>query len=125
MLLWLVREEGLMTLEEMHFHLGLKIARALQIKDRGALLPGFWADLLIYDPGELYLDLGRYEIVHDMPEGDWRRKGRAGGYEYILVNGEITHHRDKPTGATPGHSAARLPRSRACHGLSGGIGGFA
>ena len=102
MLLWLVRETGLMTLEEMHFHLAFKVARAMQIKDRGALLPGFWADLLIYDPGELYFDMQRYEIVHDMPEGDWRRKGRAGGYAYILVNGEVTYRGDEPTGATPG-----------------------
>lgn len=109
MLLWLVRETGLMTLEEMHFHLSLKIARALQIKDRGALLPGFWADLLIYDPGELYFDMQRYEIVHDMPEDDWRRKGRAGGYTYILVNGEITHQGDKPTGATPGRLLRNYP----------------
>ncbi len=102
MLIWLARETGLMTLEEMHFHLALKVARALQIKDRGALLPGFWADLLIYDLDELHFDMQRYEIVHDMPGGDWRRKGRAGGYLYIMVNGEITHRGDKPTGATPG-----------------------
>jgi N-acyl-D-amino-acid deacylase len=37
-----------------------------------------------------------------MPNGDWRRKGRAGGYDYILVNGVVTHRRDVPTGATPG-----------------------
>ncbi len=102
LLIWLVREEGLMTLEEIHFHLALKIARALQIKDRGALLPGFWADVLIYDPEELYFDMQRYEIVHDMPGGDWRRKGRAGGYDTIMVNGVVTHRRDTPTGATPG-----------------------
>ncbi len=102
MLLWLTRDEKLMTAEEMHFHLGLKIARALQIKDRGALLPGFWADILIYDLDDLYFDTQRYEIVHDMPGGDWRRKGRAGGYDYILVNGIVTHERDKPTGNTPG-----------------------
>ena len=103
LIIWLSRETGLMTLEEMHFHLSLKVARALQLKDRGALLPGFWADLLIYDPAALYFDTQRYEIVHDMPEGDWRRKGRAGGYDCILVNGEVTHRHDKPTGATPGH----------------------
>ena len=102
MLLWLARDENLMSLEEMHFHLGLKIARALQIGDRGALLPGYWADILIYDLDRLYFDTQRYEIVHDMPEGDWRRKGRAGGYDFILVNGEITHERDAPTGNVPG-----------------------
>lgn len=103
MLIWLVRESGLMTLEEIHFHLALKVARALQIRDRGALLPGFWADLLIYDLDDLYFDMQRYEIVHDMPGGDWRRKGRAGGYDLILVNGVVTHQGDTPTGATPGH----------------------
>ena len=106
LLIWLVREEKLMSLEDMHFHLGLKPARAVQLKDRGALLPGFWADILIYDLDELYFDTHRYEIVHDMPNGDWRRKGRAGGYDHILVNGVVTHHRDKPTGATPGELVA-------------------
>ena len=58
---------------------------------------------VLRDPEQLYIDLQRYEIVHDMPEGDWRRKGRAGGYDYIMVNGVITHRGDEPTGATPGH----------------------
>lgn len=102
LLLWLVRDERRMTLEGMHFQLALKPARAVQIYDRGALLPGYWADILIYDLDELYFDRQRYQIVHDMPNGDWRRKGRAGGYDYILVNGVVTHHRDVPTGATPG-----------------------
>ena len=30
------------------------------------------------------------EIVHDMPAGEWRRIQRAKGYDYILVNGEVT-----------------------------------
>jgi N-acyl-D-amino-acid deacylase len=102
LLIWLTRDEKLMTLEEMHFHLGLKPARAVQIRDRGALLQGFWADILIYDLDDLYFDTQRYEIVYDMPNGDWRRKGRAGGYDYILVNGIVTHRRDVSTGATPG-----------------------
>lgn len=103
MLLWLDRESGLMSLEDMHFHLALKVARALQLKDRGALLPGYWADVLIYDPEALWFDMERYDIIHDMPGGDWRRKGRAGGYDAVLVNGVITHRADLPTGAVPGH----------------------
>lgn len=103
LLIWLVREERLMTLEEMHFHLSLKVANALRIDRRGAVLPGFSADLLIYDLDELYFDTTRYEIVHDMPGGDWRRRGRAGGYDYVLVNGVVTHRRDRPTGQVPGH----------------------
>jgi N-acyl-D-amino-acid deacylase len=102
LMIWLVREAKLMSLEEAHFHLALKPARAVRLKDRGALLQGFWADILIYDLDELYFDTRRYEIVHDMPNGDWRRKGRAGGYELILVNGVVTHRRDTATGDTPG-----------------------
>ena len=102
LLIWLVRDEKRMTLEDMHFQLSLKTARSVQIHDRGALLPGYWADVLIYDLNDLYFDRQKYEIVHDMPNGDWRRKGRAGGYEYILVNGIVTHRRDVPSGATPG-----------------------
>jgi N-acyl-D-aspartate/D-glutamate deacylase len=102
LLLWLVRDLKLMTLEEMHFQMALKQARSVQIHDRGALLPGMWADILVYDLDELYFDLSRYEIVHDMPQGDWRRKSRAGGYDYVIVNGVVTHRRDRPTGAHPG-----------------------
>jgi N-acyl-D-aspartate/D-glutamate deacylase len=102
LLLWLVRDEKLMTLEDMHFQLSLKTARSVQIYDRGALLPGYWADILIYDLDDLYFDQRRYEIAYDMPNGDWRRKGRAGGYAHILVNGVVTHRRDVPTGAVPG-----------------------
>lgn len=109
MLIWLARDEGIMTFEEMHFHLSLKIARTLQIKERGALLPGFWADILIYDPADLYFDTQCYEIVHDMPEGDWRRKGRAGGYSCIIVNGVVTHEHDQPTGAIPGKLLHNYP----------------
>ncbi len=102
LIIWLVREAKLMSLEEAHFHLALKPARAVRLKDRGALLQGFWADILVYDLDQLYFDTQRYEIVHDMPNGDWRRKGRAGGYEFVLVNGVVTHRRDVPTGDTPG-----------------------
>jgi N-acyl-D-amino-acid deacylase len=102
LMIWLVREEKLMGLEDIHFHLALKPARAVKISDRGALLKGFWADILIYDLDTLYVDTKRFEIVHDMPNGDWRRRGRAGGYDYILVNGVVTHERDVPSGATPG-----------------------
>lgn len=102
LLIWLGRDNGLMTAEELHYHLSFKVARALRLPDRGALLPGHWADVVVYDPEALYFDTRRYEIVHDMPGGDWRRKGKAGGYAWILVNGTVTHRGDVPTGATPG-----------------------
>lgn len=102
LLIWLVRDLKLMSLEEMHYHLSLKVARTIQLADRGAILPGFGADILIYRLGNLYLDTTRHDIVHDMPLGSWRRKPKSGGYDRILVNGVTTHLNDKPTGATPG-----------------------
>jgi len=90
------------VVEDMHFQMSYKPARSVQIHDRGALLPGYWADVLIYDLDELFFDMTRYQIVYDMPGGDWRRKGDAGGYRYILVNGDITHESDQTTGRTPG-----------------------
>src|SRR5438445_9994185 len=38
-----------------------------------------------------YVDLSRMEIVHDMPDGDWRRRTRSGGYGRILVNRSEEH----------------------------------
>ena len=76
---------------------GFSIRVAAKDQDTGEL-----TDVLIYDPAALYFDMERYDIVHDMPGGDWRRKGRAGGYDAILVNGVVTHRGGKPTGATPG-----------------------
>lgn len=102
LLIWLVRDLNLMSVEEMHYHLSLKVARTIQLFDRGAILPGFAADILIYNLDDLYLDTTRHDIVHDMPLGSWRRKPKSGGYNRILVNGVTTHLNDTPTGATPG-----------------------
>ncbi|WP_168072242.1 amidohydrolase family protein [Caulobacter sp. SSI4214] len=105
LIIWLVRDQKVFTLEEMHHQLSFKVARTIGLSDRGAILPGFWADLLIYNLADLYQDRDRYEIVHDMPNGDWRRNARSGGYSRILVNGVTTYHDGKPTGALPGQFA--------------------
>ncbi|BAN00863.1 N-acyl-D-amino-acid deacylase family protein [Ilumatobacter coccineus] len=102
LLIWMVREQGLRTIEDMHFQLSLKTARSVLIPDRGALIPGYWADVLVYDLDDLFFDMSRYDIVHDMPNGDWRRRGKAGGYRYIIVNGEVTHENGVSNGQTPG-----------------------
>lgn len=104
-LIWLVREKQVLSLEECHFQTSLKTAKSIRLEDRGALLAGFKADILIYELDKLYFDMERYRIVHDMPNGDWRREATAGGYDYVLVNGEITHQEDQPTGASPGYLA--------------------
>lgn len=102
MLVRMVREQKAMTVEAMHHQLSFKIARALNLEDRGAILPGHWADIITYDLDDLYFDRSRHMIVNDMPGGDWRRLLRSGGYHRIMVNGETTFVDGQATGAMPG-----------------------
>ena len=60
------------------------------------------ADILIYDLQKLHYDRRAYEIVRDMPNNDWRRRAKAGGYDFIIVNGEVTFESDRYVGTSPG-----------------------
>jgi N-acyl-D-amino-acid deacylase len=104
-----VRENGWVSLEEMHWKLSALPAWVAGFQDRGTILRGAPADLIVYD----YQNLRCLpdEIVHDLPGGEWRRVARAHGYRYIIVNGTVTFQEDRCTGATPGlllrHGSAR------------------
>ena len=100
MLTWLVRDEGMVSLEEAHFKLGYFSAFLGGIRDRGFLREGAPADILVYDLE--HLALGAVEIAHDLPGGDWRRIQKAEGYRWILVNGQITFENGGATGTLPG-----------------------
>ena len=102
-LMWLVRDTGKLTLEEAHYRLSYLPARAAGFHNRGALVEGAPADVVVYDLDALKLDPEfQGEIVHDFPGGEWRRIQRPHGYRYILVNGEVTMQEGEETGATPG-----------------------
>jgi N-acyl-D-amino-acid deacylase len=101
-IMWLVRETGLMTLEQLHFKFSFLPARILGFEKRGALLEDFAADLYIYDYEALGYDRSSYAIVHDLPGGDWRRTVRAEGVRYCIVNGAVTLENNEPTGALTG-----------------------
>jgi len=95
-----VRERHLVTLEEAHWRLSALPARAAGFRDRGTLVEGAPADVLVYDYEKL--EVLPEEIAEDLPGGEWRRIRRANGYRYILVNGEVTFRDGKASGATPG-----------------------
>ncbi len=102
-LAWLVRDEGVLTLEEAHYRLSNLAAHAAGFQDRGVLREGAAADVLVYDLEELAIDpqwIG--EAEYDLPGGEWRRVQRARGYQQIIVNGEVTFEDGDCTGATPG-----------------------
>jgi len=97
---WLVRETGILTLEEAHFRLSGLMAWAAGFKDRGTLREGMAADIVIYDPNTVQALPS--EILYDLPANEWRRVQKADGYRHILVNGVETFRDGKCTGATPG-----------------------
>ncbi len=99
-LVWLVRDVGVLSLEEAHHHLSYLPAHFGGLKDRGAIVEGQAADIVVYDLEGL--EVMPLEIAHDFPGGEWRRIQKAKGYRWILVNGRVTFEDGEPTGATPG-----------------------
>ena len=101
---WLVREEGVLSAEQAHHKLAWLPAQAAGLRDRGAVIQGLAADLIVYDPERIRRapDWTSAEIVHDQPAGEWRRVQKAEGYHFTLVEGEITFEGDRCSGATPG-----------------------
>jgi len=106
LLMWLAREHGYFTLEEMHYRLAYQPARVMGLHDRGALLEGMAADVLVYRLEDLHFDMDRFDVLYDQPGQDFRRKARAGGYRHIVVNGEVTFENGQPTGASSGRYLA-------------------
>jgi N-acyl-D-amino-acid deacylase len=104
-----VRERNLLPLEEAHWRLSALNAMAGGLRDRGVLVEGAAADIIVYDYENLRL-LDE-EVAEDLPGGEWRRIRRAEGYRYVLVNGTVTFIDGESTGATPGtllrHGTAR------------------
>jgi N-acyl-D-aspartate/D-glutamate deacylase len=100
MLVWLVRDEGTVSLEDAHYKLSYFPAFCAGIKDRGYLREGLAADIVVYNLEDL--SLKPTEVLHDLPGDEWRRVQRADGYRWTLVNGQITFENGKPTGELPG-----------------------
>ena len=97
----LVRDHGMLPLEEAHWRLSTLPALCAGFRDRGTLREGAPADVVVYDYDNL--TMGPMEIARDFPGGEWRRVQSADGYRYILVNGELTLENGKETGKTSGH----------------------
>src|SRR5713101_5178620 len=94
------RDNDILSLEELHFRLSAHPAMCAGFKNRGTLVEGACADVVVYDLNKLAIK--PLEIVHDFPGGEWRRVQRAEGYSTIMVNGEVTFQDAKCTNATPG-----------------------
>ena len=100
LLIWLVRDEKTITLEDAHYKLSYLPAHLGGFKDRGAIREQAPADIVVYDLAKL--EVLPSEVAEDLPGGEWRRIQKSRGYNWILVNGEITFEDGESTGALPG-----------------------
>jgi N-acyl-D-aspartate/D-glutamate deacylase len=71
-----VRERGVLTLEEAVRKMTSLPADRLGLGDRGRLVEGAWADLVVFDPARV-IDRATFEEPHAYPEG----------IPYVFVNG--------------------------------------
>ncbi len=94
------RDNDILSLEELHFRLSAHPAMCAGFKNRGTLVEGACADVVVYDLNKLAIK--PLEVVHDFPGGEWRRVQRSEGYHAMLVNGVTTFEDNKCTNETPG-----------------------
>jgi len=84
------RELGALSLEQAAWRLAGQSAALYGIRERGALRPGFHADLLLFDPRTVGRTPNRR--VFDLPAGASRLTGDAVGVHGVWVNGERIVH---------------------------------
>lgn len=81
-----VLDRGDWTLEEGIRQLTQVPAAMAGFADRGALLPGYAADIMIFDPESV--GPGTKRLVDDLPGGERRFLARPRGFRATIVNGE-------------------------------------
>lgn len=100
-----VREDHALAVEEAVRKLTALPADVLSLKDRGRLVPGDFADIVVFDPATIQ-DHATYDKPHQL----------ATGVSYVLVNGQFALREGYPTGAATG----RVVHGRAWAGAEGG-----
>jgi N-acyl-D-amino-acid deacylase len=86
-----VREEKVIPLERAIHQLAQLPATNLKLRRRGTLAPGFFADVVVFDPNTI-TDHATYALPHQY----------ATGMVHVFVNGTQVVKDGQHTGATPG-----------------------
>ncbi len=91
-----VRDYKIMTLEEAVYKLTAKQADICRIPKRGRLVPGFYADMFLFDKKKI--GASRTKRVFDLPDGSSRLKVDPIGIKEVWVNGISNNSLDKKSG---------------------------
>lgn len=86
-----VRDRQVISLQEAIRRLTSLPAENLGIRRRGTLAPGYFADVVVFDPAGIQ-DHATFDAPHQYAEG----------VVHVLVNGRLVFHNGEHTGATPG-----------------------
>lgn len=86
-----VREEKVIRLEEAIRRMTSLPAQKFRLKNRGLLVPGYAADIVIFNP-DVVKDLSTFTAPHQY----------STGFQYVLVNGRVTVDGGKHNGARSG-----------------------
>ena len=97
-----IREENLMSLERAHQKMSALPAWFSDMKNRGTLRVGDFADIMVYNMDELGLLFDKPQFATDFPGGEKRLIQMPTGIRYILVNGTVTFQENECTNALPG-----------------------
>ena len=97
-----IRDYGLMSLEQGHQKMSALPAWFSDMKNRGTLRVGDYADIMIYNMDELGLLYDKPRFENDFPGGEKRLVQKPTGMRYIIVNGAVTFIDNECTGALPG-----------------------
>ncbi|MBK8021758.1 MAG: amidohydrolase family protein [Chloroflexi bacterium] len=86
-----MRDEQIIPLEEAVRRLAALPASVLKIKERGVLRPGYFADVVVFDPAQVQ-DKATFAQPHQY----------AVGMQHVFVNGTQVLANGEHTGARPG-----------------------
>ena len=75
-------------------------ARLFGLKDRGRLVEGAHADVVVFDPETIGAE--HATLVHDLPGDTPRLTAESYGVSRVFVNGELVVVDGEATGALPG-----------------------
>ena len=97
-----IRDKEIMSLEQAHYKISTLPAWIANFKERGTLRVGNWADIIVYNQGELGYVYDKPVFANDFPGGERRLIQKPTGLRYTIVNGTITFEDNVCTGALPG-----------------------